>query len=76
MNGVFSGPRLRAFRRVHHLEARDLAILVGRSEWMIWAYETGRAVPPLHVALRMADVFGISVEDLVIAARDEQAVGA
>ncbi len=76
MNGSFSGPRLRAFRRIRRIDVDDFALRVGRSKWSIWSYEAGRAVPPLSVAFRIADELGVSVDDLMVAARDEQAVGA
>lgn len=56
--------RLRYFRNQMGLTQDELARKIGISKKSISAYETGRAVPPLRIALKIAKVLQVPVEEL------------
>lgn len=55
---------IREHRVVRHLTQDDLAKLVGVSRQTIVALEKGDYTPSTLLALRLARVFGVAVEDL------------
>jgi ribosome-binding protein aMBF1 (putative translation factor) len=69
---TFCGPRLRAQRVRSGLTITELAARTGRSVWVLYDYETGRAQPPIPVADALADAVGVSLD--VLLADDRQAV--
>lgn len=69
----FSGPALRAVRKLRGHTVADLAQLVDRTDWTIWSYEAGRAAPPLQMALRLADALQVPLETLLTASDDRRA---
>ncbi|MET9099599.1 helix-turn-helix domain-containing protein [Streptomyces antibioticus] len=62
---AFNGPALRDQRRLAGLTAAQLAATVGRSEWTLWGYETGRVIPPVDVAAGLADALHLPLEQLL-----------
>ncbi|MGI6451909.1 MAG: helix-turn-helix transcriptional regulator [Syntrophomonadaceae bacterium] len=53
--------------RVHHgMTQEDLAILVGVSRQTIISLEKGRYNPSLHLAHRLAQIFGTRIEEIFI----------
>lgn len=59
---TFSGTRLRAQRRRAGLSVHDVAAMVGRSCWSVYAYERGQAQPPIPVADALATAVGAPLE--------------
>lgn len=67
--------RLRELREAKTLTKTALAEAVGVSRQALHALEAGASVPGVDVALRLAAVLGVTVEELVIPrafARDER----
>lgn len=62
MSRTFNGPRFRDQRRLAGLSVHDVAARVGRSCWSVYAYERGKAVPPIPVADALADSVGLPLE--------------
>lgn len=54
--------------RIRRLQLRmsqlDLAKKIGVTQTAIWQYENGEATPKLEIALRLAKVLGMTVEQL------------
>ncbi|MGW3846886.1 helix-turn-helix domain-containing protein [Streptomyces fagopyri] len=61
----FNGAALRDQRRLAGVAANQLADRVARGPDAIWAYETGRATPPVDVAAGLADALGIGLDQLL-----------
>ena len=57
--------RIRALRRKFKMSQEDLAQLLGCDRVTVSHYEHGRAIPPLYVAQRMAQIFNVSLDELV-----------
>ena len=63
------GEKLRALRKQRKLTMRDLAKALGfATHGYLGDLESGRAKPSLELALKIADFFGVAVDNL---ARDE-----
>ena len=60
----FSGDSLRAIRVNADVRAEQLALDVGRSVYTIAGYELGTITPPSDVVGKIADRFGVSIDDL------------
>lgn len=56
--------RVRRYRRLHDVTQEELAERVGVTRQTIISIEKGRYNPSVGLALRLADVFEVSVEDL------------
>lgn len=56
--------RLEAARTAKHLTQERLAALVGVSLRAYKTYEAGERLPRVDVAIRIARIFGATVEDL------------
>ena len=57
--------RVRRYRRQHHdMTQEELAERVGVTRQTIISIERGRYNPSVGLALRLAEAFGVSVEDL------------
>ena len=56
--------RLRELRREHELSQLVLADAVLTTRQTIHAIESGKNAPSLELALRLADYFGVRVEDI------------
>jgi transcriptional regulator with XRE-family HTH domain len=67
------GEKLRALRQRHNLTMRELADKLGLStHGYIGDLESGRRQPSLELAVQIADLFGVTVDQL---ARDDLEVG-
>ena len=64
-------PRLREFRQAKGLDQAALAALVGVRRETIGRLEKGQYNPSLKLAMDLAQVFGVQVEDL-FAFREEE----
>lgn len=56
---------LTALRKAHNLSQEELAERIGVARQTISKYETGEAVPDIEKCKVIADVFGVSLDDLV-----------
>lgn len=55
---------LRRLRRQRRLSLGEAAALLGRSRTTIWRYENGRVNMPSEMLLRLAEFYGVSVDQL------------
>jgi transcriptional regulator with XRE-family HTH domain len=60
---------LRSLREKKGLTLRQVGDLVGVSYGSIQNYEAGDAVPPLDVAMRLAHLYGVTVEQIAAMVR-------
>lgn len=67
----FDGRRLRDQRLLAGVHAADLAALVGRTPWAVWAWERGQSRPDVDTALQLADALAVPLDTLLA---DELAV--
>ena len=56
---------LKALREQQGMTARQLADAVGVSQQMVWYYENGIKGMSLSKAIKIADILGCTVDDLV-----------
>ena len=56
--------KIKVQRAIHNLTQEDLAKKIGVSRQTINTMESARYVPSTALALKMAALFGVSVEDL------------
>lgn len=56
--------KLKKLREERGLSQKEIAKKIGVSRETISAYETGRAKPSLDVALKLAKILKVSVEEL------------
>jgi putative transcriptional regulator len=65
MNALLIGCNLRRLRFDHgEMSQATLAKIVGVTRQSIVALETGRYAPSLELAMRLATVFGVRVDDI------------
>lgn len=72
---VVSPSRLRAARTAAGLSREHVAIAIGRTDAAVESYERGLNVPPGNILLKLATVYGCTVEDLT-EAEDAETAGA
>ena len=65
MNQHYFGGNIRALRKAHGWSQKDLACKLGKKVSAISSYETDGKVPTLETALLMAELFGVSVDQLI-----------
>jgi putative transcriptional regulator len=58
--------RLRVLRAERQWSQQDLADRLGVSRQSVNAVETGKYDPSLPLAFRIADVFGLAIEDIFL----------
>ena len=56
---------LMELRKVHAMSQEELADKIGVSRQTISKYETGESLPDIEKCKELADVFGITVDDLI-----------
>ena len=57
---------LKSLRRERKMTQRKLAAIFHISQTSVSKYETGEAVPDLETVVKMADFFGVSLDDFII----------
>ena len=65
--------RLRVLRAERQWSQQDLADRLGVSRQSVNAVETGKYDPSLPLAFKIADVFGLTIEDIFLRDEAEQA---
>ena len=58
---------LRRLRRQRRLSLEEAAALLGKSRTTVWRYENGRVNMPSEMLLRLAEFYGVSVDELTTA---------
>lgn len=56
---------LKSLRRERKITQKNLAEIFHISQTSVSKYETGEAVPDLELILKMADFFGVSLDEFV-----------
>ena len=54
-----------ALRKLHHISQEELADKIGVTRQTLSKYETGESLPDIERSKAIADVFGVSLDDLV-----------
>ena len=57
--------RLRELRKLKGLSQKEIAQSLGVTQSLISAYEKGERVPPIKKLLRLADILGVTIEELL-----------
>lgn len=63
--------RLREYRTEGKYRQKDLARKIGVTRQAYGFYESGMAKPPLDKAKKLADIFGVTIEDIFFSQTDE-----
>lgn len=63
--------RLREYRTEGNYRQKDLAKKIGVTRQAYGFYESGMAKPPLDKAKKLADIFGVTIEDIFFSKTDE-----
>ena len=61
----YFGANIRALRKARGWSQKDLALKLGKKVSAISSYETDGKAPTLETALLMAELFGVSVDELI-----------
>ena len=61
---------LTELRKLHNMSQEDLAEKIGVSRQTLSKYETGESLPDIEKCRLLADVFGVSIDDLISYSRD------
>jgi transcriptional regulator with XRE-family HTH domain len=69
MKNPAHGDRLKTLRKAAHLSQRELATLIGEIHTNVAYWETSGNLPRSDVLLPMAEALGVSVEELLGAAK-------
>lgn len=57
---------LKNLRRERRMTQKSLAKVFNISQTSVSKYETGEAVPDLETAVKMADFFGVSLDEFIV----------
>lgn len=61
---------LTELRKLHNMSQEELAEKIGVSRQTLSKYETGESLPDIEKCRLLADVFGVSIDDLISYSRD------
>ena len=56
---------LLALRKIHDMSQEELADAIGVSRQTLSKYETGESLPDIEKCMLIADVFGVTIDDLL-----------
>ena len=56
---------LQELRKIHGLSQEELADKIGVSRQTLSKYETGESLPDIEKCKQLADVFGVTIDDLL-----------
>ena len=56
---------LTELRKLHHMSQDELAEQINVSRQTLSKYETGESLPDIEKCKKLADVFGVTVDDLI-----------
>ncbi|MBQ0064183.1 MAG: helix-turn-helix transcriptional regulator [Firmicutes bacterium] len=60
-----------SLRKIHNLSQDELAYKIGVSRQTLSKYETGESLPDIEKCKKIADVFGVSVDELISYEKDD-----
>ena len=63
----YFGPNIRRLRKAMGWSQKDFAKRIGKKNSAISSYENDSQIPTLETIIEMAEVFGISVDELIYA---------
>ena len=67
---------LLALRKIHDMSQEELADAIGVSRQTLSKYETGESLPDIEKCMLIADVFGVTIDDLLnYDPKDEDSMG-
>ena len=67
---------LLALRKIHDMSQEELADAIGVSRQTLSKYETGESLPDIEKCMLIANVFGVSVDDLLnFDSKSEESMG-
>ena len=67
---------LLALRKIHDMSQEELADAIGVSRQTLSKYETGESLPDIEMCMLIADVFGVTIDDLLnYDPKDEDSLG-
>lgn len=67
------GPRIKQLREENELKQNELANLIGVDRTSLSSYENSKRIPDIFILSRIADIFDISLDNLVGRERDRKA---
>lgn len=59
------GENIKALRKMHGMTQGDLALLLGGKKSLVSNYENGYSTPDIYTLIKLADVFDVSLDELV-----------
>ena len=62
---------LNELRKIHNYSQEELAEMIGVSRQTMSKYETGESLPDIEKCKQLADVFGVTIDDLVSYEKDD-----
>lgn len=62
---------LTELRKYHNYSQEELAEMIGVSRQTLSKYETGESLPDIEKCKLLADVFGVSIDDLIAYEKDD-----
>ena len=65
MNLQYKGPNVEYYRKQKGMTQEELAKLLGVVRSNIAQYERGSRSPSIPILIKMADIFGVTVDELV-----------
>ncbi len=62
-------------RKYHNYSQEELAEMIGVSRQTLSKYETGESLPDIEKSKLLADVFSVSIDDLISYEKDDDSMG-
>ena len=59
------GENIKALRKMHDMTQGDLALILGGKKSLVSNYENGYSTPDIYTLIKLADVFDVSLDELV-----------
>ncbi len=59
------GENIKALRKMHGMTQGDLALILGGKKSLVSNYENGYSTPDIYTLIKLADVFDVSLDELV-----------
>lgn len=59
------GENIKALRKMHGMTQGDLALLLGGKKSLVSNYENGYSTPDIFTLIKLADIFDVSLDELV-----------
>ncbi len=59
------GENIKALRKMRGMTQGDLALILGGKKSLVSNYENGYSTPDIYTLIKLADVFDVSLDELV-----------